>query len=377
MVCLSTHPTAIQRFKTLEHDFNVVHKNKYDYSKAVFTNMLTHIDVVCPEHGTFSTTPAHHVNGKGCKACGSIRAAAKRKSSTTDFLVKVKAKHPLLDFSEATYENVKTKVKVVCPTHGLFYMSPNKLLGGQGCPSCRGSRISKQLTKPFSLFMQEAEQTHDGRYTYEPSTYLNASTKMAIRCSNHGLFYQTPDAHLRGASCPKCAIEITKTKLRKTTTQFIEDAVKLHGTIYDYSKVNYVSNNTNVLIGCKYHGVFLQTPSNHLAGKGCKQCTVKWSATPYPTLLYYVKITTPTGELYYKVGITKFTVAKRFTYELNHGFTIQVLYSTKFLSGYTALDYEQTCLKRFSHLRYKGTSEILHKGAGDTELFTADILQSS
>ena len=374
MICLSTHPAAIQRFKTLEHDCNVVHKNKYDYSKAVFVNMLTHIDVVCQEHGTFSVTPAHHVNGKGCKACGSMRAAAKRKSSTADFLAKVKDKHPLLDFSEVIYENAKTKVRVVCPVHELFYMSPNKLLGGQGCPSCKGSRISKQLTKPFSVFLQEAKQTHANKYSYEAPTYVNASTKMAIRCIDHGLFYQTPDAHLRGAGCPKCAVESNKSKLRKTTQQFIENAVKVHGTIYSYSKVNYVSNNTNVLIECKHHGVFLQTPSNHLAGKGCKQCTVKWSATPHPTLLYYVKIITPTGEIYYKVGITKFTVAKRFAYELNHGFSVSVLYSARFLSGYTALDCEQTCLKRFAHLRYKGTSKILHKGAGDTELFTANIL---
>lgn len=59
---------------------------------------------------------------------------------------------------------------------------------------------------------------------------------------------------------------------RKTTKEFIQDAIKVHGNRYDYSKVNYVNSHVNVEIICDKHGSFLQTPSNHLKGGGCKIC---------------------------------------------------------------------------------------------------------
>lgn len=59
---------------------------------------------------------------------------------------------------------------------------------------------------------------------------------------------------------------------RKTTAQFIEDAIRVHGNIYDYSKVNYLSSHKNIIVVCKEHGNFEQSPSNHLSGKGCMKC---------------------------------------------------------------------------------------------------------
>ena len=56
---------------------------------------------------------------------------------------------------------------------------------------------------------------------------------------------------------------------------FIEKAKKIHGDTYDYSKVEYVNNCTNVKIVCSSHGSFEQLPKNHLAGKGCPECAFK------------------------------------------------------------------------------------------------------
>jgi ferredoxin-like protein FixX len=59
---------------------------------------------------------------------------------------------------------------------------------------------------------------------------------------------------------------------KKTTEEFIADAVKVHGDRYDYSKVAYTNNHTKVLILCCSHGEFWQQPNNHLQGKGCSEC---------------------------------------------------------------------------------------------------------
>lgn len=60
---------------------------------------------------------------------------------------------------------------------------------------------------------------------------------------------------------------------RKTTTEFIEEARKVHGDKYDYSKVEYKNNKTKVCIICPEHGEFWQIPLNHIRQKqGCPTC---------------------------------------------------------------------------------------------------------
>ena len=59
---------------------------------------------------------------------------------------------------------------------------------------------------------------------------------------------------------------------RLTIGIFIKKARIVHGDRYDYSKVEYINNQTPVEIVCPIHGVFTQRPSNHLRGNGCPQC---------------------------------------------------------------------------------------------------------
>ena len=53
---------------------------------------------------------------------------------------------------------------------------------------------------------------------------------------------------------------------------FIERSKIVHRDKYNYSKVIYINNRTNVIINCPIHGDFLQNPANHMLGKGCKKC---------------------------------------------------------------------------------------------------------
>ena len=56
------------------------------------------------------------------------------------------------------------------------------------------------------------------------------------------------------------------------TLKFIIKAQKIHSTLYDYSKVQYINAKTKVCIICPEHGEFWQLPNNHLQGKGCPKC---------------------------------------------------------------------------------------------------------
>ncbi len=52
----------------------------------------------------------------------------------------------------------------------------------------------------------------------------------------------------------------------------ISDFKKVHGDIYDYSKVNYINNGTKIEIICPIHGSFFQTPKHHMNGTRCPKC---------------------------------------------------------------------------------------------------------
>jgi len=56
---------------------------------------------------------------------------------------------------------------------------------------------------------------------------------------------------LKGEGCQKCnGIK------RYTTEIFIEEARKIHGDKYDYSKVKFIDTTTKVKIICPIHGEF-------------------------------------------------------------------------------------------------------------------------
>ena len=57
-----------------------------------------------------------------------------------------------------------------------------------------------------------------------------------------------------------------------TIEEFIERARSIHGDKYDYSKVEYTTQNKKILVGCKIHGFYEITANNHLRGKNCIDC---------------------------------------------------------------------------------------------------------
>ena len=82
----------------------------------------------------------------------------------------------------------------------------------------------------------------------------------------------------------KSIIQITKKMTKKRTlVEFINDANEKHNNKFDYSKVNYINIDTNIIIICPIHGEFIQTPYHHLNKKyGCKDCGNINSASHQP-----------------------------------------------------------------------------------------------
>jgi len=194
--------------------------------------------------------------------------AAKRKS-TEQFIIDAYCKHgDKYNYKLVEYKNVKTKVKIICPIHGVFEQRPDSHLSGFGCQKCGVEKASKEKTFTAEQFIIGAWCVHGDKYNYKLVDYKNAYTKVKIICPIHGIFEQTSNNHLCGRGCRKCVSE----KQRKTLKQFIIESNNIHNNKYDYSLVEYKNAKTKVKIICHEHGVFRQRPHDHLKGHGCPKC---------------------------------------------------------------------------------------------------------
>lgn len=96
------------------------------------------------------------------------------------------------------------------------------------------------------------------------SKYTKAQEYILVS-NNYGNCYIKAN-HMINGHIPTIKSAIDKNKY------FSNQAIEVHGDFYDYSLVTYSGSLTKVKIICKYHGVFEQSPSGHLVGKGCSKC---------------------------------------------------------------------------------------------------------
>jgi hypothetical protein len=252
----------------------LIHGELYDYVNAEYVNYNTKIIIYCREHGDFKQTPDNHLQGKGCPDCGverTNRILKSRKKTTEEFVKRSIDIHGnIYDYSETVYETFNEKVVIICKIHGVFKQTPSNHLSGYGCLKCGGN-----IKKTTEEFVKQSIHVHGNKYDYSKSKYNGSHKKIIIICKIHGEFEQTPSNHLSGHDCFECGTDRTNRMLKsrkKTTEEFIKQSTDIHGNNYNYSKTVYDSSNEKVIIICKIHGEFEQTPNNHLSGKGCFEC---------------------------------------------------------------------------------------------------------
>ena len=205
-------PRALTRDSFIEKA-NSIFNGKYSYEKVNYVDYKTEVTITCPIHGDFKQRPSNHLKGHGCphcakngvrptleafrarfsdkminlsefeykratdagkclcERCGNVwyttpmslmkgsgcprcakeRRVMKRTSNIDEFIRKFQEKHGInYDFSEAKYVNAITKMAVICPSHGKFFITPNDLLSGHGCPICSSSRLESEVRKILS-----------------------------------------------------------------------------------------------------------------------------------------------------------------------------------------------------------------------------------
>lgn len=202
-----------------------------------------------------------------------------RKLTTEEFIEKAKQIHPEYNYEKFNYIGSLTKGQVICSIHGNFYIKPNTLLNGSGCPKC--GRISSTKTRTYTTedFIKKAKKISP-YYNYSKVNYINNHTKIIVGCSKHGDFLISPADIIKGRGCKKCSLE----KRSDTNEEFIKKLKDLYPD-YNYNKTHYTSTKHPITITCPKHGDFTSWPYNILHPHSphpipCHKCRIEYRKTP-------------------------------------------------------------------------------------------------
>lgn len=249
--------------------------DKYDLSKTEYKTRDTTLTMICKEHGEFHITPrtllygSHGVKPHGCPICEGIKQPVKTNPESFKSEMK-KIYGRKLKFKIPNKITKDTQITAICKHHGEITHSVGYFKSGKGCEYCSGKKTY------WPDFIKLARKVHGDKYDYSQTEIPKRNAdKITIICPEHGQFRQFAWLHLSGSGCPECVGYPNRKTREQRENEFIQKARDLFGDKFDYSKVHYVNNDTNVTLTCKEHHIEFETsPDTHLRGSGaCPMCT--------------------------------------------------------------------------------------------------------
>jgi len=138
------------------------------------------------------------------------------------------------------------------------------------CPEWKLKEMRKLTQKQF---ISDCNITHNWKYNYDKTVYVNTRGVITITCPIHGDFKQEAGNHKKRAGCNQCGMESqAKKTVRYTPIQFIKKVQQIHPNL-DFSKTVYLRSSTKVIYTCPIHGDSNVMPHSLLSGSGCRRCS--------------------------------------------------------------------------------------------------------
>lgn len=160
----------------------------------------------------------------GCQTCYNNRRGKTLTKTRDEFIQEAKEIHGgKYDYSKVEYINNYTKVCIICPEHGEFWITPNKHLAKQGCGICAKIQNGIRKRKPMEEVKKIFNKIHGNTYTYDWNTYTSMEIPMRMFCQIHGEFWQAPFIHASGCGCQKCQESHLERGVRKLLTDLCID----------------------------------------------------------------------------------------------------------------------------------------------------------
>lgn len=361
-----------------------------DLSKAVYKNCGHKMWIRCKEHDAwFEQSYEKLVRRKqcGCPQCAKRKHKENpwiRRGTQESFIAKCIEIYgeDAFTFDKLHYIDSRTKVTLRCNRCGEYFdITPNKLLTRKnGCTNCSKNNLGQwQRDLGRSTFEEELREIFGDLYVADMSTYVNRTTPMMFFCSKHKTWFKKSPAKLldRRQACNICSKEARRGRGLLTQEECLERCMKSHKPgEYDYSKVEYKGQTTEICIKCNRCGdYFWQQPDVHWSGCGCPTCSTGFS-NKLPSVLYLIADDPETPTII-KVGVSNSFERRLRDLRANTPFPIYVLKVFTFEAGCATFELEQ-----FAHTVFADRNCHFEGFDGCTEWFwysheTVDFLEEN
>lgn len=204
-----------------------IHGDKYSYIHIDdLKNTRAKIKIECKEHGIFIQIADQHIHGRGCPKCAMVEIKAKTSLGLDEFIRLANQIHDhKYDYSKVKYINGYTKVKIICPAHGIFEQRPHGHLQTRGCKEC-GNESKFNFQR--SAYIEHCDKVSKG-----------LSNLYVILCRNNeeafykiGITLHSVEKRYKGVMPYK----YKKVKLIRGNASFVWDLEKrLHGMLKEYA----------------------------------------------------------------------------------------------------------------------------------------------
>ena len=135
-----------------------LHGDKYDYSKVVYIDCYTPVEIICPIHGSFWQRPVEHLDKKrpcGCPYCSFNRKTYKEFIDLANELHNFKYQYNL-EYTDEKFIYTDQKIEIICPIHGSFFQraynhiyTDERTKVPNGCPKCKTHSLTEIKIEEF------------------------------------------------------------------------------------------------------------------------------------------------------------------------------------------------------------------------------------
>ena len=297
----------------------------------------------------------------------------------------------------SSLEGVKNKdnIDLLCTIHNNhFKQQLSEAVKYSACSECikakAGIKHAKKVREDFIESLRNLPEhiKVDLDVAMEAETY---DSRFTAHCIKHGEF-ETSRRGLKSYKfiCPHCSTRDADNPVKLNTKERFLTYIQECDRGYDYSLCEFKGVNKKVKIICQTHGVFHQTPRNHMIGYGCVKCGLKQASITKVGLGYgnnfgrssyktksgnsfvYVFRITSHNESFYKIGIAADLKGRIYNIKRDvEDYDCEVIFS-HLTDCTSAWDIEK--MLHFDHKQFRYMPK--HKFKGSTECFSEVDLDS-
>lgn len=391
-------------FSEFLRDSQEIHGDWYDYDEATYDGAKALMRITCPDHGSFSQTPDAHINGQqGCEDCAKKKMLEESRNERLEIVEdKLLAQSDgLVQIIGETFTRWRAKADFICQIHGVFSDEVVSVLTRRfPCQKCNDYNLGRALTDDE---ITEKINLKEGNFKILNISRSDTDTLINIICHdcNSGEFILPLSySYRRSHACPTCSRLLSedyrKSQLNKAVQQskgkressWLKKVVERHGNKYDYSRVKYTSQNAPIAIICPIHGEFRQKPRDHVKS-GCRKCADADLKGLYSdqyfekfpeeknldAIFYYVEFNFK-GRSFFKIGITKTTLKKRYGRVKKENFVMKII-AVKKMDLFSAFRKEQEVLKQVKPPQKFWEDETFIKALRISTIGTQEIFEEA